>query len=1367
VAAVRTGYALGFVERGTCHRWLASRERAFFMRSANLPSQFARLHRAYVPAFLVVLAAGPAGLASAATLPSGFTETGLTGTLSNPTAMTMAPDGRLFVCLQGGSLRVVKNGALLTTPFLTLSVNSSGERGLLGVAIDPDFATNSFIYVYYTTSTSPVHNRISRFTANGDVAVPGSGVVIMDLETLSSATNHNGGAIHFGPDGKLYVAVGENANAPNSQTLANRLGKILRLNPDGSIPTDNPFFNVATGVNRSIWALGLRNPFTFTFQRGSGRMFINDVGQSTWEEIDEGIAGANYGWPTTEGPTTDPDFVSPPFSYPHSGGSITGCAITGGAFYNPVTATFPSAYVGKYFFVDFCSGWIKRFDPASGAVADFASGIVSPVDLLVSNAGDLYYLARNAGLFRVRYTANQTPAITSHPQNRTVTEGGSAPFTVAASGTAPLSYQWQRGGVNIAGATSATYTLAPAQLSDDGAQFRAVVRNSFGTATSNAATLTVTANQPPTATISQPAAGALYTAGQVVTFAGDGTDPEDGSLPASAFTWRVDFHHDTHVHPFVPDTPGIKTGTFTIPTSGETSSNVWYRIHLTVKDSFGLTKEVVRDLLPRKANVTLATAPAGLQLKLDGTPVSAPVTFTGVAGIVRSLGATSPQTVSGTTWVFASWSDGGAATHTISTPLANTTYTATFAKARARITSPTPGSVLPGAVASFAWTAGTGVSAYQLDVGTSPAGTQVFASGPVTSHSATVTGLPMNGGTVYVRLWSSIGGNWEYDDYTYVAAPPPQTVTLVLAAASGSVGEAAGTASVTVRLTTSDGKPTSGAVTVHYATANGSATAGSDYTAASGTVSFAAGSASGATRAVTVPILNDSGAESGETFTVSLSSPSGAVLGTPATETLSIVDNDAATPSLGVSTTTATPGQTITVTVANGPGHTTDWVGLYATAAADTVNLDWKYLNGTRTAPATALTAASLSFTMPTTPGTYNFRLFASGGYTKLATSTTVTVQAPATPSLSINNVSVAEGSAGSTNAVFTVTLSAASSKTVTVNFATANGTATAGSDYVALAGTLTFPAGTTSRTINIQVTGDTVSEANETFYVNLSNAVNATIADGQGVGTITNDDTGSGPTLTASTATATPGQTITATVANGPGNRLDWVGLYDVAALDQYFIDWKYLSGTRTAPTTGLKSATLSFVMPAKAGVYNLRFFANSGYTRLATSANIVINTALSISNVTVTEGNTAPKAATFTVTLSVPSSRPVTVKYATANGTAAAGSDYVAKSGALTFNVNITSLTIPVTVNGDTTVEPNETFYVNLSSPVNASIVKGQGVGTITNDDGTGAASLSVNDTTASPGQTVTVTVVPRQNPVARVALHRITLIGGGFQR
>ena len=216
----------------------------------------------------------------AAILPAGFTETQYGSTLSPgaPTAMAFSPDGRLFVCLQGGQLRVIKNGALLATPFVSLSVDSNGERGLLGVTFDPNFSSNQFVYVYYTVPGFPAHNRVSRFTASGDVAAAGSEAVILDLENLSNATNHNGGAIHFGPDGKLYIGVGENANAPNAQTLGNRLGKILRINADGTIPMDNPFVNTAIGVNRSIWALGLRNPFTFAFQPGTTRMFINDVG---------------------------------------------------------------------------------------------------------------------------------------------------------------------------------------------------------------------------------------------------------------------------------------------------------------------------------------------------------------------------------------------------------------------------------------------------------------------------------------------------------------------------------------------------------------------------------------------------------------------------------------------------------------------------------------------------------------------------------------------------------------------------------------------------------------------------------------------------------------------------------------------------------------------------------------------------------------------------------------------------------------------------------------------------------------------------------------------------------------------------------
>ncbi len=344
---------------------------------------------------LVLVVASSMG---AATLPVGFSETAING-LNNPTAMAMAPDGRIFVCQQGGALRVIKNNALLATPFVTLTVNSTGERGLLGVAFDPDFLTNQFVYVYYTATTPAVHNRISRFTAAGDVAAAGSELVLLDLNNLS-ATNHNGGAIHFGRDGKLYAAVGENAVSSNSQTLANLLGKVLRINKDGSIPTDNPFYGTATGVNRSIWALGLRNPFTFGVHPNSGRIFINDVGQSAWEEINDGEAGGNYGWPDTEGPTGNPNFISPIHSYANDAST---CAIAGGTFYAPEVRQFPPLYVESYFFSDLCGGWIRRLDEAATS-SGFATGISNPVDQFVGHDGSLYYLARGSGaVVRVRW----------------------------------------------------------------------------------------------------------------------------------------------------------------------------------------------------------------------------------------------------------------------------------------------------------------------------------------------------------------------------------------------------------------------------------------------------------------------------------------------------------------------------------------------------------------------------------------------------------------------------------------------------------------------------------------------------------------------------------------------------------------------------------------------------------------------------------------------------------------------------------------------------------------------------------------------------------------------------------------------------
>ena len=342
---------------------------------------------------------------------AGFTknESWVTG-MANSTAFAQAPDGRIFVAEQSGALRVIKNGALLATPFHTFTVNASGERGLLGVAFHPNFASNGYVYVYYTATTPAIHNRISRMVASGDVS-DGTETIIADLPNLSSATNHNGGAIHFGTDGKLYAAVGDNANSSKAPDLTDPFGKMLRFNDDGSIPGDNPHCTTAGTLRCAIWASGLRNPFTFAIQPGTGRMHINDVGQVTWEEIDVGAAGADYGWPTSEGPDgVIGSITAPLFAYKHSaaspagsgpGGFFTGFAIAGGAFY-PTSGAYPSAYHGNYFFADYVSRWVARLDPANGNAAyAFANLAGNPVDMIVGLDGALYVLVQGGSVTRI------------------------------------------------------------------------------------------------------------------------------------------------------------------------------------------------------------------------------------------------------------------------------------------------------------------------------------------------------------------------------------------------------------------------------------------------------------------------------------------------------------------------------------------------------------------------------------------------------------------------------------------------------------------------------------------------------------------------------------------------------------------------------------------------------------------------------------------------------------------------------------------------------------------------------------------------------------------------------------------------------
>ena len=623
-------------------------------------------------------------------LPAGFVESRITGFVS-PTVMAAAPDGRLFVCEHAGAVRVVKNGVRLGPAFCFVSLHQFGERGLVGVQVDPNFAQNNFLYIYYPAKTPTIHFRLSRFTANGDVAVPGSEVALFDLPTLGPSDWHNGGGIQFGPDGKLFLSVGENNQPQFAQSLTSVLGKILRINPDGSIPTDNPFFNSTTGNNRAIYALGMRNPFTLAIQPGTGRLFANDVGQGAWEEIDEIVAGGNYGWPITEGAAHNPNFRDPFYAFPHPTVVPRSSAITGGAFYNPAHPNFPAQYLGKYFFVDGEQQNFGVLDTATRTATTFATipyvnGIASelPLCLTVSPDGSLNYVARQSREVHViRFVGAQAPQIGTSPTSILVSVGDPAAFTVEAFGSAPLNFQWQRrtppavGFTDIPGATSTSFQLAQAALADNNSQFRCVVQNGAGTTTSAVATLTVSGNHPPVAIIVAPAAGMTFRAGDTFEFNGRGTDFEDGELTADRFTWRVDFQHLEHSHPFVPDTTGVTNGFFATQIGGETSDQIWYRIFLTVTDSNGKSNSTFRDVLPIRSTFSLATVPPGLSLDLDQSPVATPLTVPAVVNLQRELTAPN-QVVAGIPYQFVSWSDGLAQNHLINSPETPTPYTATF-----------------------------------------------------------------------------------------------------------------------------------------------------------------------------------------------------------------------------------------------------------------------------------------------------------------------------------------------------------------------------------------------------------------------------------------------------------------------------------------------------------------------------------------------------------------------------------------------------------------------------------------------------------------------------------------------------------------
>lgn len=729
--------------------------------------------------------------AQASTVPTGFQETIVFSGLTNPSNIRFSPDGRVFVAEKSGLIKVFDS---LTDPtptvFADLRTNTHNfwDRGMLGMALDPNFPTNPYVYVLYTHDaaiggTAPawgtvggtsdncptppgattdgclVSGRLSRLQANGNVMTGPEQVLIEDW--CQQFPSHSIGDIVFGADGALYVSAGDGASfnyadygqtknpcgdppgpagsnltpptaeggALRSQSLRRPVGEpvtldgtILRVDPATGLGLPNNPLAGHSSVNaRRIIAYGLRNPFRITSRPGTNEIWIGDVGWNTWEELNritnptDGVV-ENFGWPCYEGNARQSGYdganlnicenlyaegsgavTAPFYAYNHSAKVVPtdtcptgGSSVAGVTFQFGTTGSYPSEYNNALFFADYSRDCIWAIlqgtngQPNPANIIPFVQAAANPVDLELGPDGNLYYADFDGGTIRrIEYfAANQPPAAvaTANPTN------GSAPLTVNFDGSGSsdpnpgdtITFAWDLdgdGAYDDSTSTQPTYVYPAGTFT-----VRLQVTDNRGASTiSNPITIN-SGNTPPTPNIITPAVGTTWKVGDVINFSGSASDQQDGTLPASAFTWTLIMHHcpsNCHTHP-IQSFNGVTIGSFTTPDHEYPS---YLELQLSVTDSGGLTSTTSLQLNPQTVTLTLQSNPTGLQIAFNGAANTTPFNATVIIGSSNTVSAVSPQIAGQTSYTFQSWSDGGAQTHTITAPATASNYTATFSSA--------------------------------------------------------------------------------------------------------------------------------------------------------------------------------------------------------------------------------------------------------------------------------------------------------------------------------------------------------------------------------------------------------------------------------------------------------------------------------------------------------------------------------------------------------------------------------------------------------------------------------------------------------------------------------------------------------------
>jgi uncharacterized repeat protein (TIGR01451 family) len=633
-------------------------------------------------------ASGSTSTTISPSLPAGFTQTQLAHGLSKPVVIAFVPGGDIWIGEQGGTILDYHNGAVQSTPVVTLSnVYSQGEDGLLGIAFDPNFTSNGYVYLSYTVNvtnsggvTQPFA-RLSRFTYSGGAISPSTEKVYYQ-GNQSQNLHHPGNDLKVGPDGKLWWSVGDNVPAiSNGEALNNIYGKILRFNLDGTVPADNPFVNIPSAVP-GIYAYGLRNPFRFTFLP-NGQAMTENTGSSYWEDLDTIQSGGNYGWDYFEGDCFSCGYLNPTYAYGHYPVDSATSAI---AAYSG--STFPQQYDHVVFFGDYNRHDIDAvsFDPSyqtetSDTVFDTNAGTIA--DLEEGPDGNLYFVSVFEGTFSEISAPGPFPPTASTSASP---QAGQAPLTVQFSSAGsndphgnPLTYSWDFGD----GSTATTAN--PSHIYTANGTYTATLTVNNGSQTAGSSVQIVVGQSPPTASIAAPNS---YNAGDTISFSGTATDPVDGTLPGYDYTWQADFINNGVAQPFYsaeipypfygPQT-GITSGSFQIPNDVSQTPGSFYRITLTVTDSQGLQTVVTKDLHPNLTNWSVTSTVPGAGYFVDGAWHTGTYSTQDVVGVKHMLtGMALAQVIGGTRYRFSGWADGSALTDSFTSSATPATYTANY-----------------------------------------------------------------------------------------------------------------------------------------------------------------------------------------------------------------------------------------------------------------------------------------------------------------------------------------------------------------------------------------------------------------------------------------------------------------------------------------------------------------------------------------------------------------------------------------------------------------------------------------------------------------------------------------------------------------